>query len=46
LPRRSVPIPCLGTTHADYFHGAIPVTKPLKAADIATDYELNTGLRS
>ena len=38
------PIPCLGTTHADYFHGSIPVTKPLKAADIATDYELNTGL--
>ena len=37
-------IPCLGTTHADYFHGAIPVTKPLTAAEIATDYERNTGL--
>ncbi len=36
-------IPCLGTTHADYFHGAIPVTRPLTAAQIATDYELNTG---
>ncbi len=37
-------IPCLGTTHADYFYGAIPVTAPLSAAEIATDYELNTGV--
>jgi L-ribulose-5-phosphate 4-epimerase len=37
-------IPCLGTTHADYFHGAIPVTRPLSAAMVAADYELNTGL--
>lgn len=37
-------IPCLGTTHADYFRGAIPVTRPLTAAQIATDYERNTGL--
>jgi len=37
-------IPCLGTTHADYFHGAIPVTKPLTVAAIASNYELNTGL--
>jgi L-ribulose-5-phosphate 4-epimerase len=37
-------IPCLGTTHADCFHGAVPVTKPLTTAEIATDYELNTGL--
>jgi L-ribulose-5-phosphate 4-epimerase len=37
------PIPCLGTTHADYFHGAIPVTASLKPAEIKTDYELNTG---
>jgi L-ribulose-5-phosphate 4-epimerase len=37
-------IPCFGTTHADYFHGAIPVTKPLTAAQIRNDYELNTGL--
>lgn len=36
-------IPCLGTTHADYFHGTIPCTKPLTKAEIATDYELNTG---
>jgi L-ribulose-5-phosphate 4-epimerase len=36
-------IPCLGTTHADYFHGPIPVTAPLRAEEIKTDYELNTG---
>jgi len=37
------PIPCFGTTHADYFHGPIPVTDRLPAADIAGDYELETG---
>lgn len=37
-------IPCFGTTHADYFHGPIPVTKPLKPPEIRKDYELNTGL--
>jgi len=36
-------IPCLGTTHADYFHGPIPVTPSLRADEIETDYELNTG---
>src|SRR3990172_7665315 len=37
-------VPCLGTTHADYFRGAIPVTEPIPAAEIETDYERNTGL--
>jgi len=37
------PIPCLGTTHADYFQGPIPVTASLRPAEITTDYELNTG---
>jgi L-ribulose-5-phosphate 4-epimerase len=36
-------IPCLGTTHADYFHGPVPVTAPLGAADIEGDYEGKTG---
>ena len=36
-------IPCLGTTHADYFPGAIPVTEPMRAGEIQTDYERNTG---
>jgi L-ribulose-5-phosphate 4-epimerase len=38
------PIPCLGTTHADYFHGAIPVTEGMSEAQIAGQYELNTGV--
>jgi len=38
------PIPCLGTTHADYFCGAVPVTRELKEVEIANDYERNTGL--
>jgi len=37
-------IPCFGTTHADYFQGPIPVTKPMKPPEIRKDYELNTGL--
>ena len=27
-------IPCLGTTHADYFPGPVPVTEPMTAAEI------------
>lgn len=38
------PIPCFGTTHADYFHGPIPVTERLRAREIAGDYELETGV--
>jgi L-ribulose-5-phosphate 4-epimerase len=37
------PIPCFGTTHADYFHGSVPVTEVMSRQDIADDYELNTG---
>ncbi len=36
-------IPCLGTTHADNFYGAIPCTREMNDAEIGTDYELNTG---
>jgi L-ribulose-5-phosphate 4-epimerase len=36
-------IPCLGTTHADYFYGPIPVTEPMTNDEIQNDYELNTG---
>lgn len=38
------PIRCMGTTHADYFRGDIPVTRPMSAAEIESDYEKNTGL--
>ena len=37
------PIPCLGTTHADYFHGPVPVTDSMRDSEIADDYEENTG---
>jgi len=37
------PIPCLGTTHADYFHGPVPVTQEMTDAEIASKYEENTG---
>ena len=38
------PIPCLGTTHADYFHGAVPVTDWLSDREIGSEYEKNTGV--
>jgi L-ribulose-5-phosphate 4-epimerase len=37
------PIPCFGTTHADYFYGAVPVTQTMTKEAIATEYEKNTG---
>jgi L-ribulose-5-phosphate 4-epimerase len=37
-------IPCLGTTHADYFRGPVPLTETLTDEEIETDYEKNTGL--
>ena len=37
-------IPCLGTTHADYFRGPVPLTDSLTDEEIGTDYEKNTGL--
>jgi L-ribulose-5-phosphate 4-epimerase len=36
-------IPCLGTTHADYFCGSVPVTEPLSPEEIDSGYEANTG---
>jgi L-ribulose-5-phosphate 4-epimerase len=36
-------IPPLGTTHAEYFYGAIPCTRPLTLEEILSDYEVNTG---
>ncbi len=36
-------IPCFGTTHADYFHGPVPVTGVLSQEEIDTGYEVNTG---
>ncbi len=36
-------IPCLGSTHADYFDGDVPVTRPMTPAEIAGRYEWETG---
>lgn len=38
------PIRCMGTTHADFFHGDIPVTRPMTRDEVERDYERNTGL--
>jgi L-ribulose-5-phosphate 4-epimerase len=36
-------LPCYGTTHADYFYGDIPCTRPLNSEEIKGDYEAETG---
>ncbi len=36
-------IPAFGTTHADYFYGNIPCSRPLSEAEVSKAYELNTG---
>lgn len=36
-------LPCLGTTHADHFDGAVPVTRRLREAEVAGAYEEETG---
>ncbi len=36
-------IPLLGTTHADYFRGPVPVTRPLTEQEVNADYEWETG---
>lgn len=36
-------IPALGTTHADYFYGEIPCTRPMTREEIQGAYELETG---
>jgi L-ribulose-5-phosphate 4-epimerase len=36
-------IPCFGTTHADYFHGPVPLTRQMTPQEIESAYELETG---
>lgn len=38
-----IAIPCLGTTHADYFYGPVPVSEVIEDSCIKGDYELETG---
>lgn len=39
--RREIPV--LGTTHADYFYGAVPCTREMTEAEVMVDYEKQTG---
>lgn len=36
-------LPNIGTTHADYFHNAIPCTPDMTESEVKGDYELETG---
>ena len=36
-------IPAYGTTHGDYFYGEIPCTRKMKASEITSEYEKETG---
>ncbi|MET1029760.1 L-ribulose-5-phosphate 4-epimerase [Domibacillus tundrae] len=36
-------IPALGTTHADYYYGEVPCTRPLTKEEIERAYEVETG---
>lgn len=38
-----IPIPALGTTHADYFYGDVPCTRELTKQEVEEAYERNTG---
>lgn len=38
-----LPIPALGTTHADYYYGDIPCTRPMTDEEVMGEYELETG---
>lgn len=37
-------VPCLGTTHADHFHGPVPVTRRMRDDEVREAYEHNTGV--
>jgi L-ribulose-5-phosphate 4-epimerase len=44
LAQARMPLRCMGTTHADYFRGDVPVTRPLRANEVAREYERQTGV--
>jgi len=44
LAQVRTPVRCMGTTHADYFRGDIPVTRPLTQDEVEQAYERHTGL--
>jgi L-ribulose-5-phosphate 4-epimerase len=44
LAQARLPLRCMGTTHADYFRGDVPVTRPMREDEVVEAYERNTGL--
>jgi L-ribulose-5-phosphate 4-epimerase len=44
LAQARLPVRCMGTTHADYFRGDVPVTRPMREEEVTRDYERHTGL--
>ena len=44
LAQARCPLRCMGTTHADYFRGEIPVTRDMTQEEVEVAYERNTGL--
>jgi L-ribulose-5-phosphate 4-epimerase len=44
LAQARLPVRCMGTTHADYFRGDVPVTRPMTQAEVEGGYERETGL--
>lgn len=38
------PVPCYGTTHADYFYGEVPCVGELTKEEIDGEFEWNTGM--
>jgi len=36
-------LPSLGTTHCDYFHGSVPVTRTMTPEEVSGEYEWETG---
>lgn len=38
-----IDLPNIGTTHADYFHDAVPCTADMTAGEVRGEYELETG---
>ncbi len=44
LAQARLPLRCMGTTHADYFRGDVPVTREMTREEVEHRYERNTGL--
>jgi L-ribulose-5-phosphate 4-epimerase len=44
LAQARLPVRCMGTTHADYFRGDVPVTREMTREEVERAYEKNTGL--